>query len=99
MSEGRLRKAETLLEERRRRGQVCDLVDCLQLSDKAQVLMRDEAQLAEFGFASRAAGKQVSKELESLRNNLAHAQDIVTHDWPQIARMTRRIEELMGQID
>jgi len=96
LSEGRLRKAETLLEERRRRGQVCDLVDCLQLSDKTRVLVRDDAQLEEFGFTSRAAAKQVSKELESLRNNLAHAQDIVTHDWPQIVRMTRRIERIMA---
>ena len=34
-------------------------------------------------------------QLESLRNNLAHAQDIVTHDWPVVARMAIRIEELL----
>jgi hypothetical protein len=92
LSRSRLEKAEALLEERRRRGQSCDLVDCLQLSDKAQILLRDPEHLAEFGFLSRSAAKQVVKELESLRNNLAHGQDIVTHDWAQIARMTRRIE-------
>jgi hypothetical protein len=32
--------------------------------------------------------------MESLRNNLAHAQDIVTHDWAQIARMARNLENL-----
>ena len=56
------------------------------------MLIRDDALLAELGFYSRSAAKQVIKELESLRNNLAHGQDIVTHDWPQIARMTRRME-------
>ena len=33
--------------------------------------------------------------MESLRNHLAHAQDIVAHDWAQIARMAHRVEELL----
>jgi len=28
-----------------------------------------------------------------LRNNLSHAQDIVMHDWAQIARLSQRMEE------
>lgn len=98
VSKSRLEKAETLMEERRRRGQACDLLDCLQLSDKAHLLLRDESQRAEFGFYSRSVAKQVIKELESLRNNLAHGQDIVTHDWAQIARMTQRIESSIASI-
>ncbi len=96
LSEGRLNKAHALLEERRRRGQHVDLADCLQLSDKAQILMEDEQQRAAFGLLTKGAAKRVIKDLESLRNNLAHAQDIVTHDWPQIARLAQRIEENLG---
>jgi hypothetical protein len=70
-------------------------LDCLQFSDKAQVLLKDDAQLEWMGFRSRNVAKKVLKELESLRNNLAHAQSIVVHDWPQIARMTQRIHFLM----
>ena len=44
---------------------------------------------------SKRAAKQVAKELESLRNNLAHAQDVVTHDWAQIARMSARVEGMI----
>jgi len=96
ISVGRLELARKLRDERRRRGQRCDLVDCLQLSDKADVLMRSPEQLAAFGFDSRKSAGRVIKELVSLRNNLAHAQDIVTHDWAQIARMTARVEEMMA---
>ena len=92
VGDARLEKARTLQQERIRRGQHCELLDCLQLSDKAQILQEDPQQMAEFGFTSRRAAKDAAKELESLRNNLAHAQDIVTHDWPQIARMTQRME-------
>jgi hypothetical protein len=96
LSAGRLDKAQTLFGERRRRGQHVDLLDCLQLSDKAQILMEDEQQRAAFGLLTKGAAKRVIKDLESLRNNLAHAQDIVTHDWPQIARLAQQIEERLG---
>ena len=36
------------------------------------------------------------KDLESLRNNLAHGQDVTSHDWPQIARLARRIQQMYG---
>jgi hypothetical protein len=96
LSAGRLDKAQTLFGERRRRGQHVDLLDCLQLSDKAQILMEDEQQRAAFGLLTKGAAKRVIRDLESLRNNLAHAQDIVTHDWPQIARLAQQIEERLG---
>ncbi|KAA6182517.1 bifunctional (p)ppGpp synthetase/guanosine-3',5'-bis(diphosphate) 3'-pyrophosphohydrolase [Thiohalocapsa marina] len=94
LSAGRLSKAQALLEERRRIGQHVDLADCLQLSDKAQIVMEDEQQRLAFGLRTKGAAKRVIKDLESLRNNLAHAQDIVSHDWPQIARLAQRIEEM-----
>jgi hypothetical protein len=93
LSAGRLDKAQALLAERRRRGQHVDLADCLQLSDKARILMDDEEQRLAFGLRTKGAAKRVMSDLESLRNNLAHMQDIVTYDWPQIARLARNIEE------
>ena len=43
--------------------------------------------------------RSVSKqELESLRNSLAHAQDIVSYDWPTIARLARRLADLAGTL-
>jgi hypothetical protein len=92
----RLQKAQGLLDERLRRGQHCDLLDCGQFSDLAKMLLEVEEERRAFGFESKAAVKRVIKELESLRNNLAHAQDIVTHDWAQIARLTQRMESLVN---
>jgi hypothetical protein len=95
LSKTRLEKAREMQSERIRRGQHCALVECLQFSDKAQVLLKDDTQLEWMGFRTRSVAKKVVKELESLRNNLAHSQSIVIHDWPQIARMTQRIHFLM----
>ena len=93
LSEARLAKAQRLREERLRRGQQCELVDCLQLSDKGQILIQSSEFLQEVMGASRRTAKRIVRELESLRNNLAHAQDITTHDWAPIVRLTYRIEE------
>jgi len=92
MSKSRLAKAQTLLEERLRRNQQTTLLGCLQFSDKIQILIENEAVLKDLGFQSKRIAKRLSKDLESLRNNLAHAQDIVTHDFVQIARLAMRIE-------
>lgn len=88
----RLKKAQVLKAERERLGHACDLVDCLQLGDKARIVITDPEALEEFDFESRGAAKKVVKELESLRNHLAHSQDIVSHNWAQIARIARRLE-------
>jgi hypothetical protein len=68
-------------------------MDCLQLSDKAQILVDDPVAMERIGMKSKKVAKRTIKSLESLRNHLAHAQDIVQHDWPQIARLSMRLEK------
>ncbi|WP_455204100.1 HD domain-containing protein [Kaarinaea lacus] len=95
LSEGRLSKAKQMYQERQRRNLRCDLIDCLQLSDKAQILLHHQPTVDAMGFSSKKAAKLVIKELESLRNHLAHAQDIAEHNWAQIARLSQRMDEIV----
>ena len=99
LSQGRLLKAKDIQSERQRRNLHCELLECLQLPDKAQILMNHQPTLDALGFGSKKTAKQVAKELESLRNHLAHAQDIVTNDWAQIARLALRIDEMSQYTD
>ncbi len=89
----RLEVARGLQRDRARINQPCELVDCLQFADKGAVLVSDPEILELLGFDSRSAAKRVMKEFQSLRNNLAHAQDISTWDWAQLARLSRRMLE------
>lgn len=93
ITEKRLEQASNLQQERERRGQQSQLLDCLQLSDKVKILISKQETLDEIGLGSRSSAKKVIKEIESLRNNLSHAQDIVTYDWAQIVRITHRLQE------
>ena len=90
----RLEKARQLQRERARRNQSCELINCLQLSDKAQIMLEHQPARDAFGLPSKRAARELIKDLESLRNHLAHSQDIVSHDWVQIIRLTHRMAEL-----
>ena len=94
ITETRLQKASEIQQERKRRGQHCTLIECLQLSDKMQIMLGHQPTFDAMNFRSRKSGKLVAKEIEQLRNHLAHAQDIASHNWAQIVRFTQRIDEL-----
>lgn len=89
LSPGRVLKAEEIQAERRRRGQSPKLFDCLQFSDKGQIVARCEAIRRQTVFASRSQAEEAVKKLEQLRNDLAHSQDILAHDYDTIVRLAR----------
>ncbi|MEH6469103.1 MAG: HD domain-containing protein [Porticoccus sp.] len=89
----RLEAAKAMQLEKARINQQSELIDCLQLADKGLLLINDAELLSRLGFNSKNAAKKVVKQVQSLRNNLAHAQDISTYDWAQIARTSMRMLE------
>jgi len=95
LSEARVAKAETLLAERARRNQDLDLLDCIQFSDKGQVVARNEELRSMTRFESRRQIEQAFKGLERLRNNLAHSQDIITSDWDVIVMLAENLESIL----
>jgi len=95
LSGARLQKAQDLLVERLRRNQRVALLDCIQFSDKGQIIARNEEIRRVTMFESRRRVEQVFKELERLRNNLAHSQDITTSDWAIIVQLTENLERVI----
>jgi len=93
ISPQRLAKAKDLQKERVRRGQKVDLVDCLQYGDKGRILSYNEDFRAALGQESRNHARKTIKELETLRNNLAHTQEIVPDGWQRIAIACSRLEQ------
>ena len=95
ISPARLARAQELLSERRRRNQNPHLLDCLQFSDKGKIIARDETLRKQAGFVSRRRGDEVVKSFETLRNNLAHSQDIVAFDWDTIVGLANNLERVI----
>ena len=95
LSPERLKKAKNLQEERKRRNQQVKLIDCLQLADKIRILLKDPDMRRDMNLESKRAAESLTKGFESLRNNLAHAQDIISHNWDMIVTISRRIDKIM----
>ena len=95
LSDSRIQKADELLTERSRRNQSLNLIDCLQFSDKCQIIARNEKLRARTRYTSRRQVEDAGKMLERLRNNLAHAQDIITTDWETLINLSENLENLL----
>jgi hypothetical protein len=87
VSPARLQKAQEIMDERRRTNESIQLVDCLQLADKGQIIARNADVRALTVFTSRRNAEDAVKKIERLRNNLAHAQAIPAADWPTIIEL------------
>ncbi len=94
LSAPRLQKAQRLYKERRRINQHVSLIDCLQLSDKGRILVKDPESLRKLGFSSTGTAKETFKQIENLRNNLAHSQDIVSHNWEIIVSLCASLDAM-----
>ena len=91
ISEARLEKARALKDERARRGRVMGTVDALQFGDVGALAMRYDGWYEYFDVGSRRQAKKLAKQLETLRNVLAHGQDIGTHDWDTVVAVARSV--------
>jgi hypothetical protein len=98
LSPERLRKAQELKAERQRRGQQVATIDCIPFGDAGKAAVRKGTFGAKLANPpSRRQVKSLVKQLESLRNNLAHVQDIVAFDWPAIVIIARNIDRIVGR--
>ena len=95
VSEARLKKAQELQAERARRNQPVTLLDCLQLSDKGQLFGRSDELRTRHWNRSRREINKVVKEIESLRNNLAHSQPFIEENWDVIVRLSVTLDRLL----
>jgi hypothetical protein len=92
---GRLEKAVALRAERQRRGSDCVLIDCLQVKDKADILVSDSASLMALGLQSRREADRLTRDIEKLRNHLAHAQELEAEHLATAARLASFIHSIL----
>ena len=85
--------------ERQRRHRAVELLDCLQLSDKGRIVARDDRILARTVFTSRRQAEDGVRLLEALRNNLAHAQDVVSTDWEAVVLLSGHLDRALDDRD
>lgn len=96
LSEGRLEDARDFQDQRRRVDQDLDLVDCLQFADKRDLVLAPESLRKELDIASKRQGQRSLREAQTLRDNLAHAQDLAEGaDWGDIIETVLWMEDFL----
>lgn len=94
ISSPRREKVEKLFEERKKKNEEIDRADCLQFCDKRDIISETEDLLKKLQYDKKEFCKLL-EEVEKIRNNLAHAQDIITADWPNIIDISTAAEEFL----
>jgi len=74
ISKGRIEKAQCLYEDRIRLDQDVDILACLQICDKSDILIKNNFWKI-WNFSSKKESVKFFKILMNLRNSLAHSQD------------------------
>lgn len=75
LKEGRISAAEKVLNERRRKDQEIDLLDCLQFCDKRDLVLCHQDLRTALELDKNADARRFLVLLERLRNQLAHSQE------------------------
>ena len=90
----RIDKARILFDERRKANQDVSLVECLQFSDKSDILLKDGI-WNEWGFELKSKGKEYFKNLRKLRDNLAHSQEQIWSNISEVINLLERTENIL----
>jgi len=99
LSPSRVQKAREILQDRCRRNEAIDLTDCLQFSDKRTMVVKTEDLRRVLGFDSQSEADEQLEELQHLRNELSHAQDVVSGRWPELARLANLAERILERCE
>lgn len=92
----RLRNAKKLLKQRVKKDEFIQLIDCLQLGDKKNILAKTPQFISELPISRRKFTKLLEKA-EDIRNGIAHSQNSIISilDWTVFVNTLTQIEELL----
>ncbi len=96
LNASRLQKACCLHNERKTRGEELHLTDCLQIADKRDLLLAVPHCATSLGFDSNNKATKFFGKVETLRDRLVHANDLVAgSSWEEVLQVTLELAEFL----
>jgi hypothetical protein len=96
LKSGRCKKAEDEFAGLKGKNADIELADCLQFCDKRDIVVKSDLLLRAIGFGPAHDLEELLKRLEALRNNLAHAQDVIGDKLPDLISLAEQAKQLLG---
>jgi CBS domain-containing protein len=94
----RYKKVEEYFINLKKKNEEIELVDCLQFCDKREIILKTEDILEKLK-CSKTKFCELLEDLENLRNNLDHAQNMITDGWSSIIKLSKEAEELLEKFE
>jgi CBS domain-containing protein len=95
LTSSRLKDANDILLQRKTQNEALDLADCLQICDKLKIVC-NIPEVQEYMRNRFGKTKELTKSIESLRNKLAHANDLVTGStWTKVIDLAGELQRLL----
>jgi hypothetical protein len=100
LAPGRLEKAQNLLSALSGKDEEIDLAGCLKMADKRDLLIQVPGFLEFFSLGDgKQAGKQF-KDMERLRDNLAHGKDLIAGSgWDAVLAVADHLDDFLRRCD
>jgi hypothetical protein len=100
LTQGRIDKAEALLEQRKNRNEEIDLFSCLQFADKKSLVIVSENIIDILGLSDNKTAENTLDKIEKIRDKLAHSQDLETGtSWEEIIDVSVVVEDMLNRSD
>lgn len=84
LKEERINEAQNIFNQRSSKNEHIDLVECLQLSDKKVIILKNDKIFSCLGDTSKRKFEDLLAKAELIRNNIAHSQDFLEGFWPDL---------------
>lgn len=97
LSEERLLKAKEMLNKRIVKNEALTLLDNTQLGDKGTIVRKTPELINQLGFNSNQKCKDFFKNVEVLRNNTAHAQEEIYHNYQELIDIILQINRVLDR--
>jgi len=97
LSEDRLQKAEEMLKLRIEKNEALTLLDNTQLGDKGTIVVKTAKLTKQLGFESKSKCREFFKNIETLRNNTAHAQEVIYHNSVEFIDIILQLDRVLGR--
>lgn len=100
ISDDRLKKAQDIYQDRRRKNQDLTLIECLQICDKRDILLNTDGFNNDFELSKNWFYKFV-KQIQILRDNLAHSQKSIISNihWSDFVETISNLERFLINSD
>ncbi|WP_375090976.1 hypothetical protein ACDZ29_12880 [Peribacillus sp. RS7] len=96
ISEDRLEKATELYRRRIDKNEDINLIECLQISDKFDIIHKDEELKCFFQIPSKSKGKKDANAIRKLRDKISHANELgLDMSWMEIIEVVESCGQLL----